>query len=431
MSFFTQYFTHLLEQYGYWVLFFALLLELIALPLPGEFIMTYAGLIVYQGQLNWVLSIAVAGIGACIGMSISYWIGYRLGTPFFEKYGRRIHFGPDKLEHVSRWYERYGNKLLLVAYFIPGVRHMTGLFSGVTRLPFRKYAAFAYPGALLWVSLFISLGRLLGPKWEAYHHTINRYMVLSGILMTVIYLCVYVYRKKKEALKGLIVKSLEKGHERFQSMGKVKFIVVAAFAVLVLFTSLLIGLIQDFLAHEFAMFDEVTVFILHQIFDPRWTPAMNDAVILGTYRFFLPVFAVTGIWIVLRGKDRVLELTVLAVVLIAGEGLNHALRYWFHRVGPQGGLEGLTFPSEPTMLAITIYGFAAYLLFRHYGNYFVRSLAFIAVIAVCLAVGIGLVYLQEQYPSDIAAGYVFGGAWLSMSVILLEIMRTIRGFKRD
>ncbi|TVY02095.1 bifunctional DedA family/phosphatase PAP2 family protein [Cohnella terricola] len=431
MSFITDYFTHLLVQYGYWVLFFALMLELIALPLPGEFIMTYAGLIVYQGQLNWILCIVAAGLGSCIGMTISYWIGFRLGTPFFEKYGRRFHFGPEKLHHVSRWYSRYGNKLLLVAYFIPGVRHMTGLFSGITRLPFRKYAAFAFTGAVLWVSIFISLGRLLGPKWESYHHAINRYLIIAGVIMFCIYLCIYVYRKKKDELKAAFDGFLEKGVTRFHSMGKVKFIVVAAFAFFVLFTSLLIGLIQDFLAHELTAFDEVTVFIVQQIFDQSWTGIMNNIALLGSYSYFIPIIVITGIWIALKGIDRTLELTILVVVTLAGKGLNELLRIWFHREGPSGGFTVLTFPSQQTMLALTIYGFAAYLIFRHYGNYAVRFIALIGVITVCFSVGICLVFLQLQYPSDVAAGYVFGGVWLSMSVILLEVLRMIRGLKRE
>jgi membrane protein DedA with SNARE-associated domain/membrane-associated phospholipid phosphatase len=426
-----NFITHMLEQYGYWVLFLALMLELIALPLPGEFIMTYAGLIVYQGQLNWFLSILVAGTGACVGMTISYWIGFRLGTPFVEKYGSRIHFGPDKWHSVSRWYERYGNKLLLVAYFIPGVRHITGLFSGVTKLPFRKYAAFAYTGGFIWVSIFISLGKLLGPKWEKYHHTVNRYMIIIGVLAALIYACVYIYRKKKDALRAWLVNMLNQGFERYQSLGKVKFIVIAAFAVFVLFVSLLIGLIQDFLAHEFAVFDEVAGYIVHQIFDAGWVGAMNRIAALGTYHFFVPVLLITGLWICFKGRDRLLELSILALVIIGGEGLNEVLRFWFHRTGPGSAPSVLTFPSEQTMLSLTVYGFAAYLLFRHYGKLIIRVLAVLGVIAVCLMVGISLVYLNVQYPSDVAAGYVFGGVWLSMSVILLEVLRTMRSFKRD
>jgi membrane protein DedA with SNARE-associated domain/membrane-associated phospholipid phosphatase len=421
----------MLEQYGYWVLFLALMLELIALPLPGEFIMTYAGLIVYQGQLNWFLSILVAGAGACVGMTISYWIGFRLGTPFFEKYGSRIHFGPDKLHSVSRWYQRYGNKLLLVAYFIPGVRHITGLFSGITKLPFRKYAAFAYTGGFIWVSIFISLGRLLGPKWEKYHNTVNRYMIIIGVLAAFIYLCIYVYRKKKDALRNWLVNTLNQGFERYHSMGKVKFIVIAAFAVFVLFVSLLIGLIQDFLAHEFAVLDEVAGYIVHQIFDQSWTGAMNNVALLGSYYFFVPVFLITGLWICFKGKDRWLELTILVLVIIGGEGLNEVLRIWFHRMGPAGAPSVLTFPSEETMLSFSIYGFAAFLLFRHYGKFLIRVMALLGVIAVCLIVGICLVYLNVQYASDVAAGYVFGGVWLSMNVILLEVFRTMRSFKRE
>lgn len=127
-----QFLTNLIEHYGYAVLFLSLMLELIALPLPGEFLMGYAGVLVFQGKLSWIISIVIAGVGSCTGMTISYWIGKKLGTPFFHKHGHRIHLGPDRLEKTAKWFKNYGNKLLLIAYFIPGVRHITGYFSGIT-----------------------------------------------------------------------------------------------------------------------------------------------------------------------------------------------------------------------------------------------------------------------------------------------------------
>lgn len=41
--------------------------------------MGYAGVLVFQEKLNWVLSMLAVGLGSCAGMSMSYWIGYRLG----------------------------------------------------------------------------------------------------------------------------------------------------------------------------------------------------------------------------------------------------------------------------------------------------------------------------------------------------------------
>ena len=53
--------------------------------------------------------------------------------------------GPDRLEKMSNWFENCGNKLLLIAYFIPGVRHFTPvIFSGITHISFRTLAIYAY-----------------------------------------------------------------------------------------------------------------------------------------------------------------------------------------------------------------------------------------------------------------------------------------------
>ena len=52
-----NFITELLNQYGYVVLYLALLLELLGLPLPGEILMTYCGFLVLQGKLNFIICI--------------------------------------------------------------------------------------------------------------------------------------------------------------------------------------------------------------------------------------------------------------------------------------------------------------------------------------------------------------------------------------
>ncbi|WP_237100448.1 hypothetical protein [Paenibacillus azoreducens] len=64
------------------------------------------------------------------------------------------------------------------------------------------------------------------------------------------------------------------------------------------------------------------------------------------------------------GKDRLLELTSFAWVVIGGEALDEGLRLLFHRIGPAsiGSNSPYTFPSEQTLISMTVCGFAAYLL---------------------------------------------------------------------
>jgi membrane-associated phospholipid phosphatase len=54
-----------------------------------------------------------------------------------------------------------------------------------------------------------------------------------------------------------------------------------------------------------------------------------------------------------------------------------------------------------------------------------RIVAPVTVVVITLLVGISRVYFDLQYPSDVVAGYVFGGVWLSLNIVLLEIFRVL------
>jgi len=416
--------TRLLESYGYVVLFFALMLEMMALPLPGELIMTYAGLIVYGGHMNWIACMLIAGVGTSLGMTAAYWIGYRLGYPFFEKYGSRFHLGPDKLQGISKWFDRYGSKMLLVAYFIPGVRHITGYFSGTTRMPFRKYAVYAYSGAFFWVFLFVTLGKVLGPKWQQYHTEISTYMLAIGSLTAISYLTFSYLRKNRSKLKIRLESFLQKGVRQFRSVGKIQLLILSACILFLVFFAFTIGLIQDFLANEFTRFDEVAGYIVARMFTPDWLYSLERVTRIGTYPYLLVPMAVALIAMASRGKKRLLELVFFAIAMAGGEGLDEVLRRMFRYLGP---IESqYSFPSEQVFMTVTVYGFSAFLLLRHRKESRFQVAALFSVMALCFLVGIGSVYTGRSYPSDAAAGFVFGGLWFTLNVAALEIYRAVR-----
>ncbi len=186
------------NQYGYIVLLIALILELIAFPLPGESLMTYCGYVIYQGKMNLVISILIATLGVSIGITLSYFIGKILGRTFFEKYGHYIHIDKNRLDKISIWSERYGNKLLIVSYFIPGVRHVTGYFSGITEVSYKKFAANAYLGAFIWTTTFISLGKFIGSNWEKYHFLFEKYLLIGSLIISIIIIVIYFYITYKQ-----------------------------------------------------------------------------------------------------------------------------------------------------------------------------------------------------------------------------------------
>lgn len=75
--------------------------------------------------------------------------------------------------------------MLIVAYFIPGIRHITGYFSGMTKVSYKKFAVSAYLGAFIWTTTFISLGRVLGANWNKYNE-ISKWYLLIAVLIAIL-----------------------------------------------------------------------------------------------------------------------------------------------------------------------------------------------------------------------------------------------------
>ncbi|MDF9851321.1 membrane protein DedA with SNARE-associated domain [Paenibacillus sp. PastM-3] len=187
----------LFANYGYNVLFFGLLLEFVALPFPGETTMAFAGFLSYTGRLDFLTLVVVAFAGTTAGMTITYFIGLKAGLPFIQRYGKWFLFSPAKLEKTQRWFERYGSFLISIGYFIPGVRHFTGYFAGIIALPFRKFALYAYGGALIWVILFLGIGKVFGPQWTGIFHLFELYAlwIVSGAAALAVLIVLIRYRR--------------------------------------------------------------------------------------------------------------------------------------------------------------------------------------------------------------------------------------------
>ncbi|WP_397538655.1 VTT domain-containing protein [Rummeliibacillus pycnus] len=422
--------TGYMDQYGYIVLFVALFLELIAFPLPGEVLMSYSGFLVYQGHLNWILSILIAGLGASTGMTFSYWVGYKLGTPFFEKYGHYLHFGPERIKKTSQWFSLHGNKLLIIAFFIPGVRHITGYFSGATRIPFRIFALFAYFGAFLWVTVFITFGKILGPQWDKFQSSIKKYLIIGGIVAAVILIAIYIYKKYKVQLKNTAIRilhfSLQIFHTRKRAALFLSFTALATLGLIIL----MIGMIQDFLGNEFQDFNELIGTLIPLIFNKGWTEFMLKFSSMGSWAFLIVLILFSLICIVLKKHDRIMYITALVVVVLGGELYEDSLTRIFHTFSPNHNylINDLipAFPSEKSLMIMVIYGFFIFLFVRILSKIWVKTFVSIVGLIILFFIAISFIYLKMEIPSDVAAGYVFGGVWLGLNILLLEFFQLLK-----
>ncbi|EGW35850.1 DedA family protein [Desulfosporosinus sp. OT] len=244
----SQLIFHYISQYGYVGLYLTVGISILGLPIPDELLMTFVGFLTYSGQLNTVLAVIFAALGSCTAITIEY----LLGTFFQRKVFMLLkkHAGSSKIENVLNWYHQHGGKLLTAGYFIPGVRHISGYVAGMSRMSYRKFAFFAYLGATLWTTLFITLGRLLGSRWETILPIIHRYSRILGITAVVFFLMFFLIYKRHERLVSWLQNQLSLLPSWYQALGRRRVIILVGVLAFIMLFITLMGLIQDLVFHE-------------------------------------------------------------------------------------------------------------------------------------------------------------------------------------
>ena len=172
----------LLTEHVYVILFVSLILEFAALPLPGETMMVLAGVMAYNNHGSYIGMIIASALGTVIGMQFSYEIGRRLGTKAVDKYGMYIGLTPYRMTKTAEFFNKFGNIVIVIAYFLPGVRHILGYFSGISRIDAKKFHIYSTIGGVFWVVVFITLGYVLGPSAPHAFKLLYKYGTMLFIL---------------------------------------------------------------------------------------------------------------------------------------------------------------------------------------------------------------------------------------------------------
>ena len=188
------------------ILFFLLIFGIVGLPVPDEFLFVFCGFLIHDHilSLKWIW--LGGALGSMCGITFSYLIGRTVGLGLLHsRLGKLMHVTDEHIEKVHKFFDRIGRWALFVGYYIPGVRHFTALVAGTSRLEYRSFAMFAYAGACVWVTSFISLGYWLASRFspadrekvfEAIHHNLTIIAIVGGSLLVAILLLRWWLKRK-------------------------------------------------------------------------------------------------------------------------------------------------------------------------------------------------------------------------------------------
>lgn len=157
--------------------------ESCGLPLPNEIVLLVAGSLAAQGTVSPILLVAVATLASVGGATAAYEIGRRGGRVAVLRVGRYIRLDEKRLDSVERWFERTGSVAIGISRITPFVRTVASFPAGMLRLPLRTFLIASTIGSLIWCTIMVTLGVVLGANYTAALKLIERYTIPAVVVL--------------------------------------------------------------------------------------------------------------------------------------------------------------------------------------------------------------------------------------------------------
>lgn len=351
--------------------------------IPGALLVIFSGVLVSQGVYRMEYMIIFASAGAILGDAVSYYVG-TFGTRLFKDENKFLKI--DHLDRGTAFFNKYGNKSILIGRFFGPLRAVVPFVAGLTRMRLGTFFLWNVVGGILWATSHILIGYFFGGSISYLHKwSFMVTMFVLGLLTTIALMWGF-----------------------FKQFGLVSR-----------FWKPLLILLSGFLLYqmtETVFLGESVPFIdtwLHQWFfqvrDDELITFFKFITVLGNWQVVLPIASILSTWFFVKKKQQ--YLIPLWVSLISAEVVTFMLKILVARPRPLGGLlveNDFSFPSGHATIAMAFLGMLIYVVIKQVSSLRKRQILVFLGVTLILLIGVSRLYLGVHYLSDILAGYLVG-----------------------
>jgi membrane-associated protein len=183
----SDYLLGTLGIYGLPVLFGALLIGCIGVPMPASLLLLAAGSFVEQGEMSlWpVLALSAAGaiVGDNIGYALGRWGGRRVSGPLARLVG-----GEERLKAAEHWLKRReGAAIFFSRWLLTPLGPMLNLTAGLTNYSWPRFFLYDVIGEALWVALYVLMGKFFSDHVQEMGELLGDFVwMIVGLLLAVV-----------------------------------------------------------------------------------------------------------------------------------------------------------------------------------------------------------------------------------------------------
>ena len=181
-------------QYGYFAVFGALIVCGFGVPIPEDVTLVCAGIISGLGYTNTHIMVAVGMAGVLVGDGAIFMLGKKYGEKALRFRPIKRLITPKRFATMQQKFEKYGNWVLFLARFMPGIRTAVFVTAGASKkVSFWQWFSMDGLAALISVPLWVYLGEFGARNIDWLKAMVHRFqigiftvlgLVVVGVLVT-------------------------------------------------------------------------------------------------------------------------------------------------------------------------------------------------------------------------------------------------------
>ncbi|MFC7623323.1 DedA family protein [Microlunatus sp. GCM10028923] len=161
----------------------AIALENLFPPIPSEVILPLAGFAASRGTFPIWQAILFTTLGSLVGAMALYGIGAALGRERMRKIAVKLPLiKVSDVDRTEAWFSKHGAKTVFFGRMIPIFRSLISIPAGIERFPIPLFLLLSGSGSLIWNSIFVTAGYVLGENW----HVVDQYAGIFSKLVIVL-----------------------------------------------------------------------------------------------------------------------------------------------------------------------------------------------------------------------------------------------------
>ena len=193
-----------LDHLNYWTVTLFMAIESSFIPFPSEAVVPPAAWkAAVSGEMNVVLVVIFATLGALIGAFINYYLAVWLGRPIVYKFansrvGHMCLIDEAKVKYAEEYFDKHGAVSTFVGRLVPAVRQLISIPAGLARMGLGRFVLYTSLGAGVWNAILAALGYWMASipgmdTEEAVMNKVKEYSSEIGIVFIVLAVLIVAY----------------------------------------------------------------------------------------------------------------------------------------------------------------------------------------------------------------------------------------------